>query len=406
MLESVTIACSHCGTLQNLGPLPPRSAAVCPTCDRKLERTSGRSVGAALACSLATLLLLFPANLLPLMSVSMLGMTRRSRISSGVSSLWEAHWVIVAVVVMACVVVLPIVRFGLLSAVLAHVRVGRRPAWLGPAFRWAFRLDRWAMPDVFLIGCAIGYSRVAANLPVTIQWGGICLIAAAFLCMLSRASLDRRTVWRAIAAEHPLPPPGSRVISCTTCDLVLAAGAEQARCPRCRARLQARKPNASVRTLALVVAGFLLYFPANLYPMSTNEQIGRFESHRIIDGIVELYRAGLWPLGILIFCTSIAIPMLKICGLGWLLLSVRRRSTRRLVLKTKLYRLIDEIGRWSNVDVFTIAVFVPLMQFPGLVSAHAASGAPAFVSVVVLTMIAARAFDPRLLWDEGWGAST
>ena len=363
-------------------------------------------MGGALACSLATLLLLFPANLLPLMSVSMLGMTRRSRISSGVFSLWQGQWVIVAVIVMACVIVLPVVRFGLLSAVLAQVRRGRRSPWLGPAFRWAIRLDQWAMPDVFLIGCAIGYSRVAANLPVTIEWGGICLIGAAFLCMLSRASLDRRTVWRAIAAEHPLPPPGSRVISCTTCDLVLAAEAERTCCPRCGARLHARKPNASMFTLALVIAGFLLYFPANLYPMSTNEQIGRFESHRIIDGILELYRAGLWPLGILIFCTSIAIPLLKICGLGWLLLSVRRRSAQRLVLKTKLYRLIDEVGRWSNVDVFTIAVFVPLMQFRGLVSAHAAGGAPAFVAVVVLTMIACRLFDPRLLWDSGWGAST
>jgi paraquat-inducible protein A len=399
----LTIACSDCGTLQDLPPVQPGIAAVCPTCANWLERTSGRSVDAALACSLATFVFLIPANLLPLMTVSVLGMTRESRLFSGVISLWDGQWVIVAALVAAFVVVLPFVRFGLLTAVLTCIRLDRSYSWLGAGFRWSLRLDQWAMPDVFLIGFAIGYSRVAANLTVTVQPGGLCLIAAAFLCMLSRAALDRRTVWRAISPERNAPAPDTPAISCEVCELVLPASAADSRCPRCRLPLAPRKPDAMIRPTALLIAGLALYFPANLYPMSTAMQAGRLVPHRIIDGVRELYQAGLWPLGIIIFCTSIAIPLIKILGLGGLLWSVQRRSSRRLVLKTRFYRFIDEIGRWSNVDVFTIAVFMPLMQFGALASAYAAWGATAFMLVVTLTMAASQTFDPRLLWDAGQG---
>jgi paraquat-inducible protein A len=400
----MTIACTDCGTLQDLPRLPWGAIAVCPTCENRLERTNGRSITAALACASGTLVLLFPANLAPLMHVSMLGMTRQSRLGSGVVILWQHQWVLVAILVAAFAVILPFVRFGLLALVLALLQLGRRPRWLGRAFRWSLSLDPWAMPDVFLIGSAVGYSRIAAVMPLSIGWGGICLIFAAFLCMLSRATLDRRAVWHVLSPESAAPPEDQPAIACLFCDLVQPAAAEGLPCPRCGLTLSARKPDSIVRTTALVIAGFALFFPANLYPMSVDRQLGVTVPHRIVDGILELFQAHLWPLGALIFITSIAIPLLKLAGLSWLLISVRQHSRRRLVLKTRLCRLIDEIGRWSCVDVFTIAVFLPLMQFDGLVSTDAANGAPAFLLVVVVTMLASHAFDPRLLWDAAFAA--
>lgn len=398
----MTIACADCGTLQELPALTPRSIAVCPVCRNRMEARTGRHLAVATLCSVATFLLLIPANFLPLMQVSMLGMTRDSRIDSGVSELWKHQWVIISVLVALLVIVLPLVRFGLLSLVLGLLRSRLRPAWLGRAFRWTLQLDHWAMPDVFLLGCAVGYSRIRANLPVTIEWGGICMILAAVLCMLTRAALDKRTVWRALAPERQPPDPPARVISCVACELVLPVEQQGRRCPRCALRLMSRKPFAIARTLALVLAAFVLYFPANVYPMSVDTQLGERVTHRIVDGIQELFAAGLWPLGILIFCTSVAIPLLKLAGLSWLTLSVLRRSGRALPVKTTAYRFIDEIGRWSCIDVFTIAVFVPLLQFDGLLHSEAAPGAVAFVLVVVLTMWASRTFDPRLMWDAAY----
>lgn len=395
----MTIACPDCGTLQDLPQLTRGAAAICPGCDHRLERTNGRSVVAALACSLATFVLLFPANLLPFLRVSLLGMTRGTLLGSGVVALWDDQWLVVAILVGVFAVVLPFVYFGLLSAVLTCVAFGRRPRWLGRVFRWTHHLDPWAMSDVFLVGCFIGYSRVEASLPVEIGIGGFCFMAAAFLTMISRATLDRRTVWRAIAPERSAPRQDEPEISCTVCDLIAPATMENAPCPRCAARLHARRPDVMVQTTALLIAGFALYIPANIFPMSVGTQLGEQMPHRIVDGIADLFQLGLWPLGVLIFCTSIAIPLLKIAGLAWCLLSIRWRSTRHLVFKTKLYRFIDEIGRWSNVDIFTIAVFVPLFHFGAIATTHAGPGAPAFLLVVVLTMLASRGFDARLMWD-------
>jgi paraquat-inducible protein A len=356
-------------------------------------------------CSTATFALLIPANLLPLMRVSILGMSRESRISSGVLELWTHHWAIIALLVAALVIVLPLLRFALLSVVLTLVHLGVRTTWLGRAFRWTVQLDPWAMPDVFLLGCAVGYSRIRANLPVTIEAGGVCVILAAILCMLTRATLDKRTIWRALAPEwQPSEGAPGGLISCVACELVQPLEAQGYPCPRCRLRLSSRRPYAVMRTLALVIAGFALYFPANLLPMSADTQLGERVTHRIVDGIKELFEAGLWPLGALIFCTSIAIPLLKLGGLSWFLLSIWRGSTSALTLKTQAYRFIDEIGRWSCIDVFTIAVFVPLLQFDGLLTSQASAGAVAFILVVVFSMSASRAFDPRLMWDAAEGS--
>jgi len=395
----MTIACPDCGVLEELPRLPPFAKSLCAVCRGRLELTAGRTITGALGCALGTLLLLFPANLVPFLSVRLLGMERVSRLGSGVITLWSNGWWLLAVLIGLFAIILPFIRFGLLTASLGAVRLRRRPRWLGAVFRWALWLDFWSMQDVFLLGSFVGYSRVAANLDVTIEPGGYCFVAAALLSMVARAALDQRTVWREIMPAPPDPPADSEVLSCTTCDLVLPVTAEGERCPRCRARLHVRKPDALPYTIALTLAAFVLFFPANLYPMNETLQAGQIVSYRIIDGVRDLFKAGLAPLGVLIFCTSIAIPIVKILGLTWCVASVWRGSPKHLVAKTRLYRAIDELGRWSNMDPFTITVFIPLMQFSSIVSSRAAPGALAFILVVVFTMFASIAFDPRLMWD-------
>ena len=397
------IGCPDCGTIQEMPRLVAGGKLVCHRCRNTLERATGRSLTAALACSTATLLLLFPANLMPLLSLSTAGLDRQSVLVSGAVGMWRQGWPLLAIVVGLQGVALPFFRFAMLSAALAAIRSGRQRRWTGRVFRWSERLDLWAMPDVFLIGGAIGYGRIIPFVPVRIGAGGWCLIAAALLSLLTRAVLDRHSTWRMLGTPRA-PGSGAAVactatIACTECGLVVAAGLEGRPCPRCAARLQHRKPFSIRSTAALVTAGYLFYPMANYFPMSIQTQLGATKDHTIAAGIEQLVSAGFWPLAIVIFCTSIAIPLLKLVGLTWLMWSVHRRSTRALVFKTRLYRTIVEIGRWSNVDVFTIAIFLPLIQFGSLASVRAATGAPAFLAVIVLTMFAARVFDPRLMWD-------
>jgi len=401
------IACPDCGLLEELPRLGAGTNAVCQLCEAVLERTRGRSLAAGLGCSLATFLLLIPSNLFPLLGVTIFGMHNQARLGTGVFMLWDHGWILLAALIAAFAVVLPFIRFGLLSAVLGVIVLGYRPAWLGRGFRWAGWLDVWAMPDVFLLAFFVGYFRLVhvTQMSVRIGPGGYCFLTTALLAMVSRAAIDRRTVWRAIAPEAELPE-NREAISCTVCDLVQPVTAEGRHCPRCSAQLYARRPFAILRATAFTAAALLLFFPANFLPMNTSVQIGSRVDYTIFRGVQELYKAGLWPIGIIIFCASIGIPALKILVMGWLVLSIRRRSRAHLVFKTKCHRFVNEIGRWSNVDPFTIAVFVPLMTFGPLASSHAAWGSTAFIAVVVLTLLASMSFDPRLLWDAAEGTRT
>ncbi|HET6609725.1 MAG TPA: paraquat-inducible protein A [Rhodopila sp.] len=384
--------------IQQIPPLRRGSWLRCPLCRKVLERTAGRSLDAALALSLTTFVLWSPANFGTLMRLRVLGIDRSSRLISGAFGLWHEGWLLVAMFVVLQGVILPFLRFGLLSAALASIRLGVHHRWTGIAFRWSEHLDAWSMADVFLFGAAIGYSRVAAFIPVTIGIGGWCLIASATLTMITRASLDRQAVWRMIA--RPASPVSGPRIACTDCDLVLPERDVGKRCPRCAARLRRRKPYALMRTAALIAAGYPLYLVANYYPMSLQDQLGKVSEQTIGYGVVMLVKAGFWPLAAVIFTASILIPLVKLIGMSWLLWSVHHGSNSRLVFKARLYRFIEAIGRWSNIDIFTIVIFLPLMQIGGLVSVSAGMGAPAFLSVIVLTMLAVRAFDPRLLWDH------
>ncbi|HEV7138101.1 MAG TPA: paraquat-inducible protein A [Steroidobacteraceae bacterium] len=377
-----------------------RDTAVCIRCQSDLEKTNGRSIGAALACSLATLLLLVPVNVLPLLRMDLFGMHSQNITAAGVAQLWGRGWILLAGLSALFVILFPFLRFGLLSAVLAALRLGRRPSWLGTAFRWSIWLDPWAMIDVYLLAGCVGYYRLINidQARVTIELGGACFIAAAFLTMLSRATLDTRTVWRAIGGETHAPR-GDPMLGCTTCDLVQPLSREGRRCPRCGAKLRARKLDAARWTAALLIAALVLIFPANIYPMNISDHLGQQVDYTIMTGVQDLFKAHLYPLGVLIFCTSILFPAAKIFALGWCVLSVWRGSRMRLVTKTKVLRVIAEMGRWSKTDPFAIVFFVPLVHFGSLGSEDAGWGATAFMMMTFLTMVASVTFDPRLMWD-------
>ena len=67
--------------------------------------------------------------------------------------------------------------------------------------------------------------------------------------------------------------------------------------------------------------------------------------------------------------------------------------------RTRLYRMVEFIGKWSMLDVFVVALLARLVQFSSLASIQPGPGAIAFSVVVLITMFAAMSFDPRLIWD-------
>ena len=149
---------------------------------------------------------------------------------------------------------------------------------------------------------------------------------------------------------------------------------------------------------ALALAAAVMLVPANLLPVLGTESNGHHQNNTIFSGTVELWRQGLWVLAGIVFTASIVIPLLKLAGLGWLLLNAHRGGFEDSRCLTRLYAVLDFIGRWSMLDVFLAAFLTGLVQFGEFSTVVPRSGIVAFAAAVLLTALATQAFDPRLLW--------
>jgi paraquat-inducible protein A len=171
-------------------------------------------------------------------------------------------------------------------------------------------------------------------------------------------------------------------------------------CRRCGAALHQRKPDSIARTWALLIASYILYVPANVLPMMRTGSLFGAQSDTIMSGVVYLWHSGSWHISLVVFIASIVVPLAKMLSLTYLLISVQLGWTHRSLERTKLYRILEFVGPWSMLDVFVVMILVALVQLKGLASIQPGWAVAAFGAVVVLTMFAAMAFDPRLLWDR------
>jgi paraquat-inducible protein A len=203
--------------------------------------------------------------------------------------------------------------------------------------------------------------------------------------------------------EATLTAAQAGLVSCETCRLLSrpAAPGVPGYCPRCGAELASRHHHSIQYTWALVIAAAICYIPANVLPVLTTTALGSVDSDTIMGGVVLLYTTGSWPLALIVLVASVMVPLGKLIALAYLLITVQRRAITSNRERTRLYRMVEFIGRWSMLDVFVDTFTVALVQLQPLMSVEPGPGVLFFAVVVVLTMIAAVSFDPRLIWDAG-----
>jgi paraquat-inducible protein A len=191
------------------------------------------------------------------------------------------------------------------------------------------------------------------------------------------------------------------LVSCETCELLSrpAGAQEPGYCGRCGEKLEFRRRASIETTWALVISAAICFIPANALPVLNTTTLGSTEGDTILGGIVFLYTSGSWPLALVVLIASVMIPLGKIAALVYLLISIQRRSVMSNRERTRLYRMVVFIGRWSMLDVFVDTFTVALVQLSPLMSVAPGPGVLFFAAVVVLTMLAAESLDPRLIWD-------
>ncbi len=204
------------------------------------------------------------------------------------------------------------------------------------------------------------------------------------------------------AARTTVYEPGTAAAAglacCHTCATLTPV--ERGHCPVCGSHLHLRTPGSLQRTMALVVTAALLYIPANVLPIMTTAQFGRPIDSTILGGVVILVHHGSYAIAGVIFLASVMVPISKLIALCVLCWTVHRGAAKTPKERTQLYRITEFIGKWSMTDVFVVAILVALIQMGGLLRITAGPAAIAFGGVVIVTMIAAESFDPRLIWDR------
>ena len=401
------IACHECGTVQHMRALPEGGAARCARCGATLYRQRRDSIEHTLLLTLAALILFVIANTFPFLTFELEGNADTSTLLTGVRSLYEQGMWPLAVLVLLTATLVPLAWLLSTAYVLLPLWLGRVPWGVAQVFRFTELLRPWAMMEVYLLGVIVAYVKLSDLARLELGIALFAFVGLIVVMIAAEAALEPHEIWRRLgpqASARQLRSSGARaLISCHNCDqLALMAplpARATAHCPRCGAAMHRRKPNSIARTWALIVTATILYVPANLLPVMTVIHFGRGEPDTILSGVKALIGAGMWPVALLVFFASITVPVLKLIGLTFLLITTQRRSRWRLRDRSLMYRIIEQVGRWSMVDIFMISILVALVNLGTLATIEPGVGAICFAAVVIITMFASMAFDPRLIWD-------
>jgi len=192
----------------------------------------------------------------------------------------------------------------------------------------------------------------------------------------------------------------SKLIRCPICDAVNIDKGKKNRCRRCDSAIYHHRNFSTEKSWAYLITAMIAYIPANLYPMLVSNAFGIRDESTIIGGVVILWEHGSYPIAAIIFFASIIIPVMKFLILLYLLISVKYPLGKdKKVNKHKLYYVTEVVGPWSMIDVFVVAILAALIHLSS-VEILAGTAATAFAISVFFTLLAAHAFDERLIKEN------
>ncbi|WP_321800156.1 paraquat-inducible protein A [Burkholderia sp. BCC1988] len=409
------VVCHECDLLQWKTPLSEPGATRCRRCSAVLDRSLPATYDRALALTLAAAVVFAVANCFPIVALRVNGALVETTLFGAVSSLWGDGMWLLAGLVFVTTILMPALNVAAAIHLLLPLHMGRSPCRAGLALHVLGRVAPWGMVEVLMPAMLVALVKLGHYVTV-VPGVGIWAFGAVMVLLATAAiSFDPAGIWSRIdsvsddyvASLAPqvgaAAPTEARagLFMCRACGLVSKplAHVHVGICPRCRAILHLRKPHSLARTWAFLAAAAALYIPAVVLPVMVTSTVFGTRSDTLLSGVALLWISGSWVLAMVVFIASIVVPMLKILSLTYLAWSTQLRSPGAPRKRTHVYRVVELVGRWSMLDIYVITILAALVRFGSVATIDAGPGAVAFGAVVVLTMLAALSFDPRLIWD-------
>ncbi|MCP4233496.1 MAG: paraquat-inducible protein A, partial [Aestuariibacter sp.] len=292
------------------------------------------------------------ANSFPFLGFGFPGDIRDTTIITGGLQLYQDGEVVLAIIVLFTSVVAPAIQLLLLLYLLIPLNLGYTPREIPNVLKLLLQLGHWSMMDVFMLGILVSAVKLSDMATLVVGPALLAFLILIFMLAGARVTFDSQRVWSMIQLPEQFKPIGKirRLLDCHVCQLdvpVIANHIKQQKCPRCFTPLHYRKPESLQRTWALVLAALVCYVPANMLPIMETTTLGRTQVDTILSGIIYLTNHGSWPLALVVFIASVAVPLLKIVILIYLLLSIQIGSKSKTRERTQLYRWAELVGKWS-----------------------------------------------------------
>lgn len=396
------LVCHGCDHLFEDIPCEHGQQLSCTYCGEVLKVSHRNWLMRSAAFTLTGVILFVLSQLFPFIGLEAAGQEQSTIILTGVTALLEREQYLLASLVFITIFLMPLVELAGLGYVILSRMLNVKPPGLARVLHLLFVIRPWNMMEIFFIGVLVTSIKLG-DIATLIPGVGLFAFAALIVVLIySHTHLDREALWHWLMRENQfVGHEGERLIGCHGCGAQVGESLLDVNdhCPRCHSTVRKRIPDSYQRTLALLIAATVLYLPANLLPIMTTVQLGRESSDTIMSGVVHLFQAGAIGIALVVFVASVIVPIAKIFAIAYLLWAVKRGGTGNPRKQAQLYRVTEFIGRWSMIDVFVVTLLVALVQFGVLANIEPGGAILCFAGVVVLTMLAAETFDPRLIWD-------
>ena len=402
--ENIT-ACEECDFVNSIPPLRRGERFRCQRCAHVLVNVHKHVSVRIMGSGLSALLMLAMSLSFPFLGFSSNGIERTVSLFDTLSVLLSQGYLVLSILLSLALFVFPVVY---LLAILFLVWSFQHQYVLKfvqrYCVRWLLVIEPWLMVDVFLVGILVALVKMSSLADISLELSFWAFCGYVILLLKTMVLVDKRWLWNKVAgrsAEHSalaMTAKKQGLIGCHFCGATLSGHATH--CNRCGHSVYSRRPRSINTTVALLVASLVMYIPANVFPIMQTTFLGSTEPSTIMGGVLLLWSLGSYPVALIILFASVVIPIAKVLSLGWLCWQSRYPSRRLTKQKITLYRLTELVGRWSMIDVFVVAILTSLVQMGNFMSILPGPAVLSFTAVIVLTMLAAMAFDPRLLWDK------
>lgn len=191
------------------------------------------------------------------------------------------------------------------------------------------------------------------------------------------------------------------LIACHDCDLLQRVGplpeGATARCRRCGDVLYRQRSGGREHTLAMALAGLILFGVSISFPLLVFEVQGQGLEATLITASRELFRSNMQILGTVVFLTVVLLPFLVLSGIVYVLLPLR--FGRTLPALPQVFRMILHLRAWCMLEVFVLGVLVSIVKLSSMGRIIPGLAMYAYVALIFVMVATISALNEHRVWD-------